>query len=588
MSEKNFRAIQVAKLHEQGWRDYQEDHLGHIQLGPLQIFVVSDGMGGLSAGDVASNAVVRTVLAFLKEHFLRCNTYEDRNRVMKQAILSALHTLQSVGGNRRMGATVVVAAVHAGEGWIGVSWVGDSRAYLAVKGSQPPQTHSDRIASGKGITRIPIPMAASKIAGNPWSLWLLTRDHSFVWRTLVDSGEFAPEYVREHPMKNRLNLALSTQTSEQELMDALRYHEFHIDHSEGVLLLCSDGVWESLSSEELLQILALHHREPEQAAVRLRRQVEAYQHAMQGGDNFTAWIVSLQEAAIPEKTASERNASSMPQKLLSTVAPALASPITRSTRQIRTRLKTKYPARHMLIAAGMGIGFLVILSAGVFLSRIKRGYPCPKGKLVQVITPSQTCTICGEVRNNVWRVFSSFACEHMKPDSSVVMELGVGKDLESMLKKRAYVCSVITRNVGEEDSVFVLDRGVVVKRAKQDMLLFFPCSVKKIHEPSRPQNNSQKAKASSPKNRKKTTPSRSKNAVVNGLTIDQSCRVFDLSALCGGVLDSVCVDPVLKRGEKKRLKLPIQKRPRDSTEVRVLREGDMLRCESIGEELGGL
>ncbi len=79
----------------------------------------------------------------------------------------------------------------------------------------------------------------------------LTKDHSFV-QDLVDLGEITPEEARNHPKKNIIFKCLG---HEENVMP--RIMDMSGSFLDGdVLLLCSDGISDVLTEEELCRILA--------------------------------------------------------------------------------------------------------------------------------------------------------------------------------------------------------------------------------------------------------------------------------------------------------------------------------------------
>ena len=113
--------------------------------------------------------------------------------------------------------SAVPALVHGGVAYI--AHVGDSRAYLLKK---------------DGITQI-------------------TRDHSVI-QDLIESGHLTLEEARNHPKKNVITRAVGT--LEDIIVD---FDELQI--GDGVLLLCTDGLSNMLSDEEIQQIFSENNLE---------------------------------------------------------------------------------------------------------------------------------------------------------------------------------------------------------------------------------------------------------------------------------------------------------------------------------------
>lgn len=177
----------------------------------LAVGVVCDGMGGAKAGNVASLVAVETFVDALKE----MGSQEESRpaTVLAQAAETAnsavFHRAATDPDCRGMGTTMVAALVVGQNAYI--LNIGDSRCYLV----QPD-----------GIRR-------------------LTRDHSVV-EDLVTRGKITPEQARQHPQKNLITRALGSEAK-------VRADLFRQKLSSGdVLLLCSDGLVNMVSDQELL------------------------------------------------------------------------------------------------------------------------------------------------------------------------------------------------------------------------------------------------------------------------------------------------------------------------------------------------
>jgi serine/threonine protein phosphatase PrpC len=161
------------------------------------LWAIADGMGGMSAGDLAAQTAVDTLAAL--------------GSVDGRALLAALqraNTLIQAQGGGRSGATIVAAHVTAGEARI--YWAGDSRAYHV---------------RGADVRRV-------------------TRDHSYV-QDLVDAGLLDEAAAEDHPRANVVTRALGVADSVE--VDVVRVGLQPGDR----LLLCSDGVSRSLHPADL-------------------------------------------------------------------------------------------------------------------------------------------------------------------------------------------------------------------------------------------------------------------------------------------------------------------------------------------------
>lgn len=201
----------------------------HLELCPEKdclIAVLCDGMGGAKAGGVASTLAVK---AFASKVFEKLCAAKATVNVQEILQSSASQTNGVVYEFSRfsedyngMGTTLVGGVIkNSGSGHI--INIGDSRAYM--------------LDLKKGSIR------------------QITRDHSLV-EELVRFGAITPEEAKVHPNRNVITRALGTEAT----VDS-DYFTFRL-HSGELLLLCSDGLSNMLSDEEILAE-AVRLREPE-------------------------------------------------------------------------------------------------------------------------------------------------------------------------------------------------------------------------------------------------------------------------------------------------------------------------------------
>jgi len=180
----------------------------------LGVFVVADGMGGHTAGEIASGTIINAIgRKALQEWFpdqFVANGNTDSQRWLRQAVEAAnreVYSLRKSAGND-MGSTLVAAALEGNQA--NIAHVGDSRAY-----------------------RI-----------NATTIQRLTTDHSLVER-LIATHQITREEARYHPQRNviyrtigdKANLEVDTTTQVLSIGD--------------YLLLCSDGLFGSLEDDAI-------------------------------------------------------------------------------------------------------------------------------------------------------------------------------------------------------------------------------------------------------------------------------------------------------------------------------------------------
>ena len=177
--------------------------------------VVCDGMGGASAGDVASKTAVDIIAKYVSNAYIPTISSDQITRLISNAVASANMEVYSMSQKDEkysgMGTTVVAAVIRDKEAVI--CNVGDSRAYLI----------NDDIIQ-------------------------ITRDHSMV-QSLVESGKLSPEEARVHPEKNIITRALGV--DHDVLVDS-----YVLDlHEKDKLLLCTDGLSNYVEANEIVRII---------------------------------------------------------------------------------------------------------------------------------------------------------------------------------------------------------------------------------------------------------------------------------------------------------------------------------------------
>ncbi|HKP85176.1 MAG TPA: Stp1/IreP family PP2C-type Ser/Thr phosphatase [Blastocatellia bacterium] len=171
------------------------------------LMVVSDGMGGAAAGEIASELAVTTIRESLMESPSDLDVaarLRIATEVANERIWNHSQENPELSG---MGATVTAALVHGPV--VYVAQVGDSRAYL-VRGSQIKQ---------------------------------ITKDQSLA-QMLIDSGAILPEQAASVP-QNVIMQALGTQPTVKVAMTTVQLCR------NDCLLLCSDGLSNKIDPHEM-------------------------------------------------------------------------------------------------------------------------------------------------------------------------------------------------------------------------------------------------------------------------------------------------------------------------------------------------
>ncbi len=213
----------------------------------IGIFAVADGMGGHSAGEIASRIIVETLEKKAGTELFAGDRGQpaDPPSWVAESVLAANDAVFSHRKTRGtdMGSTVVLAYVVDTRAYI--AHLGDSRAYWV----------------------------------GPDGLQQLTSDHSLVER-LVAAGRISRAEARHHPQRNVIYKTVGDR------LDAEPDVTEHTFEPGEALLLCSDGLSGMLDDEQIAAVIA--------AAPSPRQAVDALVQAANdagGDDNITAILV---------------------------------------------------------------------------------------------------------------------------------------------------------------------------------------------------------------------------------------------------------------------------------------------------------
>lgn len=211
------------------------------------LFVVSDGLGGHTSGEVASALAAQVI---------RDSYYQDASediaaslqRAIKQANKAIVERAAQNEAWSGMGTTVVAAVLR--DDTLYAANVGDSRVYI-VRGDTIRQ---------------------------------ITEDHSWVAQQ-IRAGQMTPEEARDHPKRNVIYRCLG----EDKDVEVDLFTEQVQDGD--LLVLCTDGLSGQVSDNDLLAIV--HQFQPQESVQRLI----ARANESGGPDNITAIVVQV----APEK-----------------------------------------------------------------------------------------------------------------------------------------------------------------------------------------------------------------------------------------------------------------------------------------------
>jgi protein phosphatase len=211
------------------------------------LFAVADGMGGHSAGDLASAAVVERLAEIITEDFLTPKSIE---RALEEATADITEiAADSVLG---VGTTVTGAALtlQDGEPYFAVFNIGDSRVYCFDRNE----------------------------------LFQVTVDHSVV-QELVEAGALTRDEAEHHPDSNVITRAVGFNAQPMPDFWMVQLHA-------GLrFLICTDGLTKEVSDEKIRMHFAAGLSPAETAGALIDAALAAG-----GRDNVTAIVIDVLEA----------------------------------------------------------------------------------------------------------------------------------------------------------------------------------------------------------------------------------------------------------------------------------------------------
>jgi protein phosphatase len=242
--------VGLTRVHNEDYFEIDPEH---------RLYIVADGMGGHSHGEVAAQLAVNAIRDFVHKTadqdttwpFGMDNRLERHTNLLKMAIRiahdSVLRAISKDGSLYGMG-TTVVGLLLAGN-VAAVAHVGDSRAY--------------RLRNGR--------------------LDQLTQDHTWVNEQVV-AGFLSKEQARSHPLKNVVTRALG---GESDVLVDVREIEVRAGD---IYLLCSDGLTGMLSDADIRDRLSLNGSLHE-----ICRKLVNDSNARGGIDNVTVVVLAIEE-----------------------------------------------------------------------------------------------------------------------------------------------------------------------------------------------------------------------------------------------------------------------------------------------------
>ena len=222
-----------------------------------RVYVLADGVGGGNSGEIASRTAVSEIANYVVQHPI--SRMMDKFEIvgyLKDAIDSANSKIYDMARAHEeyagMATTAVVVYIRKGKAYIGN--IGDSRVYLFRAGT----------------------------------LMQLTEDHTYV-NTLVKAGILSREEAEQDERKNVIVKALGAEPS-------VEPDFFQVEiKTDDILIICSDGLYDELSTDEIIQTVGGQENMSELAALLIDKA-----NHNGGHDNVTVISLKVQEDDINE------------------------------------------------------------------------------------------------------------------------------------------------------------------------------------------------------------------------------------------------------------------------------------------------
>ena len=235
-------------IHEIGQRDNQEDALWPLQpTSDSKLFILCDGMGGHEHGEVASQTVSQAIGEWFTTNAVEPLTKSQ----IEEALAYAYNKLDEKDGGefRKMGTTLTL--LYIGNTGVFAAHMGDSRIY--------------HMRPELGVL-------------------YQSRDHSLVF-DLFQSGEITYEEMSNFAQKNIVTRAMTPGEGNRMRPDIIHITDVQPDD---YFYLCSDGMLEQMSNEELVSLLSSDKTDEE-------NREQLISATANNQDNHSAYLIHIKD-----------------------------------------------------------------------------------------------------------------------------------------------------------------------------------------------------------------------------------------------------------------------------------------------------
>lgn len=244
-------------INELGGRKNQEDSIYPLMGEAAEdnrVFVVCDGMGGMDKGEVASEAVCKTIGRVAEQILKTTGTFKDED--LQHCLQEAYNALDAadVMHEGTMGTTMTFLCMHS-KGCL-VAHIGDSRIYHL----------RPSLGADKGVL-------------------YRSRDHSLV-QQLYELGEISYNEMGTSPRKNIILRAM--QPYQEQRTKATLAHITDVQPDD-YFYLCTDGMLERMEDDEIMSIVGHATMSDEE------KKNELIARTVGNADNHSAYLIKVKD-----------------------------------------------------------------------------------------------------------------------------------------------------------------------------------------------------------------------------------------------------------------------------------------------------
>ncbi len=214
------------------------------------IAIVADGLGGCQKGEIASKLAVDTIVSYLSKY-----SNGDRLELLRQAVIAANNTIiekqAEIPDANNMSTVITIAIFDPIARLVYMAHVGDTRLYVFT---------------------------------NERKLVKLSHDHTLVGYK-EELGELTEEEAMSHPKRNEISKVLGMSLIDINSKGFVELSSFEL-YSKSTYLLCSDGLYDMITSQEISNVL----RDKNSLKEKQKKLVE-YANKAGGKDNITVVLI---------------------------------------------------------------------------------------------------------------------------------------------------------------------------------------------------------------------------------------------------------------------------------------------------------